>query len=125
LRPGAPCRGGVDRPYGLNVAVSTPQQLGVGLVHRFDTGPRRGHRRYLTGLLTGGALAGPVRGDVGARRAALGAEAPAAVRRRVQVDLAAALVGADAEPVAAVLAQPRRQTPDRASHVLRRDRRAT
>ncbi len=76
------------------------------------------------GLFDHGLLPGPVRGDVRPGGAPLGAEPTAAVRRRVEVDVAAALVGADAEPGAAVLAQPHRQAPDRAGHVLRSDRRA-
>ena len=68
----------------------------------------------------GGSLAGPVGGDVRAGGAALGAEPAAAVRRGVQVDVAAALVGADPEPGAAELAQPHREAPDRAGHVLGR-----
>src|SRR5262245_36134521 len=45
----------------------------------------------------GGLLAGPVRRDVRPGRATLGAEPPAVVGRRVQVHVAAPLIGADAE----------------------------
>src|SRR4029450_6924680 len=56
---------------------------------------------------------------------ALRAEPPAVVRRLVQIDVAAAFVGADAEAGAAVLAQPDRQAPDGAGQVFRGDRGAT
>ena len=78
---------------------------------RLDAGERR-------------PLAGPVCRHVRPGRAPLRAEAPAVVGRRVEVDVAAALVGADAEPGAAVRAQPDRQAPDRAGQVLGADRRA-
>src|SRR5690606_36836389 len=61
----------------------------------------------------------PILGPGGA---ALGAEPPAAVRRGVQVDVAAAGVGAHPEACAAVLAEPRGQPPDRAGEVGGADR---
>src|SRR6266516_4953233 len=67
-------------------------------------------------------LARPVCGHVRPGRAALRAEPAAAVGRGVQVDVAAALIRADAEPGAAVLAEPDRQAPDRAGQVFGRDR---
>src|SRR5690606_39821018 len=59
----------------------------------------------------GSALAGPVGGHVGAGGAALGAEPAAVVRRGVEIDVAAPLVGAHPEPGAAVPAEPHRQAP--------------
>src|SRR4029450_10021698 len=53
---------------------------------------------------------------------ALRAEPPAVVRRLVQIDVAAAFIGADAEAGTAVLAQPDRQAPDRAGQVFRAHR---
>jgi sugar phosphate isomerase/epimerase len=67
-------------------------------------------------------LSSAVGGHVGARGAALRAEPPAAVRRGVEVDVAAALVGAHTEPGAAVFAEPDGEAPDRTGDVFGADR---
>src|SRR6185369_15810863 len=82
---------------------------------------RRFRRRGDNGLGRAGfgrALAGAVGRDVGAGRAALGAEPAAAVGRGIEVDVAAALIGAHPAPGRTVLAHPHGQSPDGAGEEL-------